>query len=1009
MKTEHAVQGEVSLTKTVKRAERVSHWVAGLLLGVSPLAFAADARAQTNGASVSEETRIEYDIPAQPLSSALALYAQQSGLSTLVPTDRLAGQFAPAVRGRFTREEALSRLLYGSNLRGELTPANTLALEQDQSPQLDSANAETRVRAEATTGAEADEEIVVTGTRIRGTAPVGSNVVTIDRAEIEQSGLSTTEELMRTLPQVFNGGFAQHISFQNGNIGGGSGLNLRGLGADATLTLVNGRRLPVMGLRGNFTDISSIPASAIERIEVLPDAASAIYGSDAVGGVVNFILRRDFEGFELGARLGAVTDGDLEEMRISAAAGRHFGPLRLFGAYEFFGRTALQTEDRDYLADSDLRALGGANFDSLRGNPATLIVSGLGNFGVPFGQDGRNIRQTDLIAGLVNTANANEGLDALPEIEQHAVVLSAELDLSPNMLILADGRYASRSFLSANAHTTQRITIPASNAFRARNNLFPGRTVQADYDFYRDLGPRLEDGETTTLDLAAGLRWDLNEAWRLEPQLAYGRIASDHTRRNLINMPALTAALASNDPNIAFNPFGDGAFTNPATIASIRGFGHSDLLSETWSVSLKADGPLFSLPAGDVRLALGGDYRHEFFEISEVSFTTTAAPTPSTSSKNDRNVEAAFAEVLVPLFGPGLPPPIGERVDLSLAGRYERYSDFGETFNPKVGVRWDLSDALSLRASYGQSFRAPNLSDLDPDGTLARRQVRGLNITDAGAPSGRSNIILVLGANPDLQEQRAESWSAGVTYAPPASGFRADLNYFDVRFSDRIASITNIAGALNPASEFASLIDRSPDPSEIATLLAEAQALGTSGGFSASDITVIVDARSTNLARTDVRGLDLAVSYTTDIGPGELTLRADATYLIDFLRAASPLANAVNVVDTVGNPVDLKARLGATYDIGRFNASAFVNYTDEFTDNLSAPSRAVDAWTTIDLHLGWRFGPPDSGRGPELSLSVVNAFDEDPPFVNNAAGVGYDPSNADPLGRFVAVELRTRF
>ncbi|MBL8537128.1 MAG: TonB-dependent receptor plug domain-containing protein, partial [Hyphomonadaceae bacterium] len=483
------------MTKTVKRAERVSHWVAGLLLGVSPLAFAADARAQTNGASVSEETRIEYDIPAQPLSSALALYAQQSGLSTLVPTDRLAGQFAPAVRGRFTREEALSRLLYGSNLRGELTPANTLALEQDQSPQLDSANAETRVRAEATTGAEADEEIVVTGTRIRGTAPVGSNVVTIDRAEIEQSGLSTTEELMRTLPQVFNGGFAQHISFQNGNIGGGSGLNLRGLGADATLTLVNGRRLPVMGLRGNFTDISSIPASAIERIEVLPDAASAIYGSDAVGGVVNFILRRDFEGFELGARLGAVTDGDLEEMRISAAAGRHFGPLRLFGAYEFFGRTALQTEDRDYLADSDLRALGGANFDSLRGNPATLIVSGLGNFGVPFGQDGRNIRQTDLIAGLVNTANANEGLDALPEIEQHAVVLSAELDLSPNMLILADGRYASRSFLSANAHTTQRITIPASNAFRARNNLFPGRTVQADYDFYRDLGPRQEDGE----------------------------------------------------------------------------------------------------------------------------------------------------------------------------------------------------------------------------------------------------------------------------------------------------------------------------------------------------------------------------------------------------------------------------------------------------------------------------------------------------------------------------------
>ena len=266
-----------------------------------------------------------------------------------------------------------------------------------------------------------------------------------------------------------------------------------------------------------------------------------------------------------------------------------------------------------------------------------------------------------------------------------------------------------------------------------------------------------------------------------------------------------------------------------------------------------------------------------------------------------------------------------------------------------------------------------------------------------------------MGANPDLEEQRAESWSAGLTYAPPQSGFRAELNYFDVRFSDRIASINNIAAALNPASEFGSLIDRSPDAAEIAALLAEAQALGTSGGFSASDITVIVDARATNLARTDVRGMDLALSYAFDAGPGELTLRADATYLMDFVRAASPLANAVNVVDTVGNPVDLRARLGATWTQGRFTASGFVNYTDAFSDNLSAPAREVDDWTTVDLNFSWRLGSTESERGSELSLSVVNAFDQDPPFVNNAAGVGYDPSNADPLGRFLAVELRTRF
>jgi len=976
-------------------------------LSAAPLAFANEALAQSQ--TEAGEVEINFDIDAQPLSTALAAYVRQSGVTTLFSQDRVQGAYAPAVRGRFTREEALDLLLARSGLEGDVTPDNVLHIQDTRRPQSSAASAEPSARQDTSDTEEVDEEIVVTGTRIRGAAPVGSSVVTIDRDDIEESGLATTEDLMRTLPQVFSSGFAQHISFQNGNIGGGSGLNLRGLGADATLTLVNGRRLPVMGLRGNFTDISSIPASAIERIEVLPDSASAIYGSDAVGGVVNFILRRDFEGLELRARGGGVTDGDLEEFRFGAAAGARFGALRLFGAYEYFERSALQTADRTYLADSDLRPLGGANFDSFRSNPTTLIVSGLGSFAVPFGQDGANIRQTDLIAGLINTANVNDGLDALPAVDQHALVLSVELDLTPDVSVFGDARYASRNFLSANAHTTQRITIPASNAFRARNNLFPGRTVQADYDFYRDLGPRLEDGQTETLDLAAGLRWDLSDVWRVEPQFAYARVASDHTRRNLINLPALNTALASPDPNVAFNPFGDGSFTNPATIASIRGFGHSDLVSETWSVSAKADGPIFSLPAGDVRLALGGDYRHEYFEISDVSFTTTTAPTPSTSSKNDRNVEALFAEVLIPLFGPGFAPPLGERVDLSLAGRYERYSDFGETFNPKFGVRWDLSDALSLRASYGRSFRAPNLSDLDPDGTLARRQVRGLNITDAGAPSGRSNIILILGANPDLEEQRAESWSAGFTYAPPQSGFRAEFNYFDVRFSNRIASINNIAAALNPASEFASLIDRSPDAAEIAALLAEAQALGTSGGFSASDITVIVDARATNLARTDVRGMDLALSYAFDAGPGELTLRADATYLTDFVRAASPLANAVNVVDTVGNPVDLRARLGATWTLGRFTASGFVNYTDAFSDNLSAPAREVDDWTTVDLNFSWQLGSTESERGSELSLSVINAFDQDPPFVNNAAGVGYDPSNADPLGRFLAVELRTRF
>jgi iron complex outermembrane recepter protein len=996
--------------------------LAGALL-VGGVVWPQNATAQSAPVSApAADALVNYDIAAQPLSSALTEYARQSNVRVLFSHAALQRRTAPALRGAMTRDQALDRLLAGSGFTARIGADGAVRFragggadgegDEAQPPEGDQAGAlspDPSVSPAPDRTAEGAEEIVVTGTRIRGAAPVGAQLITVDRERIEESGIASTDELMRTLPQVFGGGFAQHVSFQNGNIGGGSSLNLRGLGPDATLTLVNGRRLPAMGLRGNFTDISSIPASAIERIEVLPDSASAIYGSDAVGGVVNFILRRDFDGFELGARYGGVTEGDLRETRFTLAAGDRFGPLSLFGAYEYFERSALAMADRSYLADSDLTALGGSNFDLIRSNPANLIVSGLGTFAVPAGQDGTALAESDLIAGLLNTANANEGLDALPDVTQQALFLSAELRLSPDAALFADARYAERSFLSANAHNTQRFTIPAGNAFRAANNLFPGRTVQADYDFYRDLGPRIEDGETKTIDLALGLRWDLFETWRFEPSLAYARVASDHTRRNMVNLPALNAALASSDPNVAFNPFGDGSFTNPATLESLRGFGHSDLVSETWTISARADGQVADLPAGPVRLAFGADYRHEFFKIGEIGFITTATPTPAISTKNDRNVEAAFAELLIPLFGPGFAPPLGRRVDLSLAGRFERYSDFGETTNPKIGIGWELTDALSLRASYGQSFRAPNLSDLDPSGTLARRQVRALNITDAGSPTGRSNIILILGANPDLTEQRAESWSAGLTYAPPESGFHLDLNYFDVRFSDRIASITNIAAALNPASEFASLIDRNPDPAQVAALLAEAASLGTSGGFAPADISVIVDARSTNLAITDVRGLDLGLSYAFDLGPGQLELRADATYLFEFLRAASPLAAPVDVVDTIGNPVDLRARLGASWRADRFTIAGFVNYADGYRDNLSAPQRDVDAWITFDLHLSARLGETGAFGRPQIALSFINLFDEDPPFVNNAASVGYDPSNADPLGRFLAVELSTRF
>ncbi|HRK64361.1 MAG TPA: TonB-dependent receptor, partial [Terricaulis sp.] len=855
----------------------------------------------------------------------------------------------------------------------------------------------------------AADELVVTGTRIRGAAPAGAHVIVLDRTAIAESGAGGVEDLTRTLPQAFGGDIAQHVSFVGGNIGGGSAINLRGLGSDATLSLVNGRRVPVLGLRGSFGDISSIPVTAIERVEVLPDSASAIYGSDAVGGVVNFILRRDFEGVELGARYGGVTEGDLRETRIDLAAGRRFGALSVFAAYERFERTALAVADRAYLANSDLTALGGDNFSSTRANPASLNVSGLGAFAIPRGQDGASLTEADLIAGAVNYSNVNEGLDALPASEQNSVTLSARVDFSSDLEAYLDLRWAQRHFLAHNYHPTSRMNIPASNAFRMANGLFPGRTLSADYNLYRDLGPRTETGDLDMIDLAAGALWRVSETWTLEPSAAYARIGGRHRTDNLVNSVSLAAALASSDPNTAFNPFGDGSFSNPAVIEAIRGWAVDDIVSETWSVALKADGALLQLPAGPIRIAIGGDYRSEFYEVGGV--TATAGPTPVARvfSSNGRTVTAAFGEVLVPLFGEGFRPPLGESLDLSLAARHERYSDFGETTNPKLGLTWQLNDALSVRASYGHAFRAPNLPDLDPDGALNRRQVRGIPITDPVSPSGTSQILFIAGANPNLREQTATSWSAGFDYDNRAEGLRFSLSYFDVRFSDRISGISNIAAAMLPNSEFASLVNRAPDPTLVAALLAEAAALGTDGGYVVADIDAIVDVRSTNLARTDVNGMDLSGALSVDLAEGSLELRGDATYLFEFLRAASPLAQPRDVVDTVGNPVDFRARLGLSWRTEHYTLGGFLNYMDGYRDNLSAPARRIAPWTTLDLHFSIALPPVGAADDVRLNFSLNNAFDEDPPFVNHRSGFGYDSANAHPLGRFAAIHVASRF
>ncbi len=298
-----------------------------------------------------------YSIVDMSLSRALREYGRVTGSQIIFTEDLVRNRRAPALVGTFAPEEALSRLLDGSGLRAERTPAGAIMIVRAGAGDVAATDLRGEMGGPADLSEGENSEIVITGTNIRGIAPESSPAIVIDRDYIERSGQQSTEFLLRTVPQVFGGG-ANSLSPRSipndiessSNFSGGAGVNLRGLGASSTLTLLNGRRLAPAGSDGSFVDISSIPVSAIDRIEILTDGASSVYGADAVAGVVNFLLRTDYEGFESSVEYGTVTQGGLDQVRLSQTAGTRWSTGNALLSYEYFQRDALYGREREFSA-----------------------------------------------------------------------------------------------------------------------------------------------------------------------------------------------------------------------------------------------------------------------------------------------------------------------------------------------------------------------------------------------------------------------------------------------------------------------------------------------------------------------------------------------------------------------------------------------------------------------------------------------------------------------------------
>lgn len=748
-------------------------------------------------------------------------------------------------------------------------------------------------------GAMTDEpmqEITVTGTRI-ASDPIVAPVV-VDRAQIEAAGYSRIDQVLQDLPQFFRGGASLGVSSltvsAGPNAGGAqyndnasSGANLRGLGTSSTLTLLNGRRIAPTN-DANAVDISSIPVAAIERVEVLLDGASAIYGSDAIAGVVNIITLKNYSGFETRARYGSVTDGSKSDVFASQLAGFDWGSGNLTLAYTYADEEALLAGDRPFAA--------------ARGAGSSLT----------------------------------------PDTRSHQFYGSLRQDIGSRLTASLDVLASRRDFSYVNEATP--VQALAFSQF----------------------------GSADATNATLSLQYALTDAWR-------------------VNLSA-THALQQDERSIDYS-----------TLSVVA---KHDIEYTVRSAEAYASGPVFQAPGGAAQLALG------LWRLDEKH--------PVAVGERKRESSAVFAEMSLPFIGSDNRMTAVHSLDLRLAARYEDYSDFGSETSPKVAVAWSPIEPLRMHVGYSESFKAPSLSNLSAGRFATSNYV--LPVPDPQSPFGFTGAIIRNGANADLIPETAKVLDAGLSlqFTHQDSSYSASLRYSDIEFKNRIRNVyyDALVYFLTQESIYGPFVTRNPSRSQIDAVLDDPT---INSHFlvpiTRDQIGAIADLRIQNAGVTDMRALDLSARYSTPWLSGRLRADLSVSQMLEFDERVTVGGPHVDFLGMMGRPAKTRGRLALGFDTERWGSNVSLNHTGSLTDNTSpgcaSPGATcrVGTWTRIDANLYLRTPATAVALWSDLriALNVVNLFDKDPPHVGDLGGLGFDPSNADALGRFVSLELTKRW
>lgn len=1043
------------------------------------LALAATVFGVCGGAAAQQR---DFDLPASDATRALPDFARQAQIQVVAPADHLGGVRTGVLKGRMDVRDALAELLTDTGLHVTSDDGHTIVLGATARPTLLASAAPLALGAQAVAAQAADPQPLApaatggpaTATRDLETVSVtGSFIRTIDtetalpvtslsREQLDMTGATTLSDALAYLPQSAGFDSAETSTGPNAARGDAASINLRGIGSGNTLVLLNGRRIAPHPISEGAVprlsaNINQIPLGAVERVEVLRDGASALYGSDAVAGVVNTILRKDYEGVELNARHGWVETGGLKETTINLLGGRNFnnGATNVMGFLGFYDREPLATRDKWYSRSGDLRERAGSSstlwdnrslsgpygsYTSGRvdadGNFTAARAPGLAGSAFHIAPNGDSTRVASGSLPRDLRYDYTPEYVLLPETRRHQAFGALNHRFGNDIEAYAQGFYYRADSWTSNAtspisaNADNEIYVPATNYYNPFGTRFYGpgtgnpnvAPMAVRINNYRplELGARTADVSSRAYQALTGLRGYLGE-WNWEAGASYGAGKTRDDAGNMLRESALRESLARTTPD-AFNPFGGPGANDAAVLEAVRINTWREGEASLGVVDFKATGPLLDMPAGTLQMAAGVEYRRETFDDRRDALSNSddvIALSQTSDSTGSRNIRSAFVEFAVPIFSERNARPGFQRMDLSIAGRTEQYSDFGTATKPKVGLSWGPTDWALLRASYNEGFRAPTLAQVFV-GEIVRRNAGTpdpyrLDVTGTPADLGEESRQVIRGGNAELGPEEAKLHSFGLVLQPTfADGLTVSVDYFRIRQRDVIDtygetqqlelddSLRRSGQGNNTSVVRAPVTDA--DRAAFATWNA---ANPGDQRVAAGEVLYVMDT-FVNIAARTISGYDFSVDYRLpETRLGQFNVRVDAAYTKSYDEQVADDAPTTSPLRINGMP-KVRGSAGVQWRRNALDAGLFASHVSSFFDT-SAPWNAdgsdykVGAWTTINAHVGIRF-QAFGARSNHVRLGANNLFDRAPPLADEDRG--FFEGVHDGRGRLLYAEWR---